>query len=56
MKNKQYRWKLECPRCGKVSETVTDIFAPPVVNCGDCLMDEIEVVVFRTVSVTEEAI
>jgi transcription elongation factor Elf1 len=57
MGNKQYRWKLECPRCGKASETVTDTFEPlPVVNCGDCLMDDVEVVKFKTVSVTEETV
>jgi transcription elongation factor Elf1 len=52
---KQYRWKLECPRCGKDSETVTvNIDVVPVVKCGDCLMDDVEVVEFKIVSVKEE--
>jgi transcription elongation factor Elf1 len=50
----RFRWKLECPRCGRDSETVTDTRTPPVVNCGDCLMDDVEVVEFKVVGVTEE--
>lgn len=51
---KQYRWQLICPRCGKGSETVTDSREKPVVNCGDCLMDDVEIAEFKIVSVTEE--
>jgi transcription elongation factor Elf1 len=53
---KQYRWQLTCPRCGRASETVTaNMDMVPVVNCGDCLMDDVEVVEFKVVGVKEEA-
>jgi transcription elongation factor Elf1 len=52
---KRYRWTLKCPRCGRDSETVTDATTAPHVNCGDCLMDEVEIVEFDVVSVKEEA-
>ena len=51
----QYLWKLECPRCGRESETMTvNADTDPVVNCGDCLMDDTEVVKFRVISVSED--
>jgi uncharacterized Zn finger protein len=54
---KHYRWDLVCPRCGKRSETVTDTrTTSPLVNCGDCLMDDVKVVEFRIVGVTEEMV
>jgi len=42
----QYRFKAECPRCNSIErEVVADRIAPPpVVHCGDCLMDRTEVV------------
>jgi hypothetical protein len=48
-----YRFWLVCPRCGKESETVSDDrhTPPPVVNCGDCLMDDVEVVEMKVVQV-----
>jgi len=53
MKPRQYHFELICPRCGKVSETVTDSNQPlPHVNCGDCLMDAVEVVEFKIVRVS----
>lgn len=36
------RYDLECPRCGKRSETVSD--KKPRVHCGDCLMNDVEIV------------
>jgi transcription elongation factor Elf1 len=53
---KQYRWQLKCPRCGRDSETVTVTREQPVVNCGDCLMDDIEVVEFKVMSLAEEEV
>jgi hypothetical protein len=38
------RFHLVCPSCGKTIEHTAD--APPRINCGDCLMDRIEVVEF----------
>lgn len=41
----QYRFHLWCPRCGKISDTVANkIVPPPHVNCGDCLMEHVEIV------------
>lgn len=50
----RFHFNLVCPRCGKVSETTAEFRAPsPHVNCGDCLMDDVEVVEFKVVRVTE---
>jgi len=44
---------LECPRCGKTSQSTTiNNKVPPVVNCGDCLMNDVEVVEFKIVKAT----
>ena len=41
----RYRLHLCCPKCDKLSEVVVDKLIPkPRVNCGDCLMDRVEVV------------
>jgi len=38
-----YRIKVDCPRCGKTDEIISsDAIAR--VCCGDCLMNDIEVV------------
>jgi YD repeat-containing protein len=48
-----YRFDLLCPRCGKRSETTTvNREPPPHVKCGDCLMNDVEVVEFNIVGVT----
>jgi len=39
-----YVYDLHCPRCGKDSTGFSDTNKPPVFNCGDCLMDHVEVV------------
>jgi hypothetical protein len=45
-----YTFELECPRCGKASLTVGNKqFPPPVVNCGDCLMNDVEIVEFKVI-------
>jgi hypothetical protein len=55
MKNRfNYRFDLVCPRCGKDSDYVSDNKLYPVVNCGDCLMDAVEIVEMKTVKVTVE--
>lgn len=47
-----YTFDLVCPRCGKQSQTTTDNKVPPPrVNCGDCLMRDVEVVEFKIVRV-----
>lgn len=38
------RYFYICPGCGKASELESEETKPPVVNCGDCLMDRTEVV------------
>jgi hypothetical protein len=42
---------MVCPGCGKQTEHIAD--EPPRINCGDCLMDRIEVVEFKVVTVRE---
>jgi transcription elongation factor Elf1 len=47
-----YRFNLTCPRCGKVSETTTPLRnPPPKVSCGECLMDDVEIVELKIASV-----
>jgi hypothetical protein len=54
---KRYHFDLVCPRCGKRSETTSENRTPsPHVNCGDCLMDCIEIVEFKVLDVREETI
>lgn len=40
----KYRFVAECPKCGKQSPIVSDQSEPPKVNCGDCLMSDVDVV------------
>lgn len=40
----KYRFVAECPKCGKQSPIVSDLSEPPKVNCGDCLMSDVDVV------------
>ena len=40
----KYRFVAECPKCGKQSPVVSDQSEPPKVNCGDCLMSDVDVV------------
>ena len=40
----KYRFVAECPKCGKKSPIVSDQSEPPKVNCGDCLMSDVDVV------------
>lgn len=48
-----YTFDMKCPRCNKWSEMVTQNREPPPhVNCGDCLMDDVEVVELKIVKVT----
>lgn len=53
----RYHFGLACPRCGKESETVQDNLMPPHVNCGDCLMERVEIVemTVTTIAKIEEA-
>ena len=44
---------LYCPRCGKVSEKVVRVeqYSPPLhVNCGDCLMNDVEIVEMKVLA------
>lgn len=47
----RYKFDLVCPRCGKTSDAVADKRALAV-SCGDCLMDDTEVVEMKIVRVT----
>ena len=48
-----WTFDLVCPRCGKESQIATENNEPPpAVNCGDCLMDDVEVVEFKIVKAT----
>lgn len=44
MTHKTYRIEMSCPRCGKTYETIKPLIPPPHVNCGDCLMERVEIV------------
>jgi ribosomal protein S27AE len=47
-----YKFDLVCPRCGRESEINAEHRVPPPrVNCGDCLMDDVEIVEFKVVNV-----
>lgn len=49
-----YRFQVECPKCRKVSEVGAEKLEPlPVVNCGDCLFDLVEIVQMKVVKVEE---
>ena len=48
-----FRFDLVCPRCNRTSQMTQERRVPaPTVNCGDCLMDDVEVVEFKVVTVT----
>lgn len=49
-----YKFTLVCPRCEKVSELPNrPDRSNPRVNCGDCLLDAVEVVELKVVKVEE---
>jgi hypothetical protein len=51
-----YHFELVCPRCNKQSETIADLLLPaPHVNCGDCLMNDVEIVEMKVVSIKRPA-
>ena len=51
-----YRFWLVCPRCNKLSQTTAEHRVPPPrLNCGDCLMDHVQIVELKVVSVDEES-
>jgi hypothetical protein len=44
----QYRFELVCPACNRQAEMIGDKrVPPPVLNCGNCLMERVEVVEMR---------
>ena len=48
-----WTFELVCPRCGKESQSVSENNdPPPTVNCGDCLMEAVEIVEFEIVRAT----
>lgn len=50
-----YRFNLVCPACGQTSETVADRRVPPPrVNCGECLMERVDIVEYKVVRVDVE--
>lgn len=52
----RYHFDLVCPRCDKASTTVAaKRIPPPHVNCGDCLMDRVEIIEMKVVRVFEIA-
>ena len=49
------RFLLYCPRCHKRSEIEQETPDPaPRVNCGDCLMNHVEIVQMRAVWVADD--
>jgi hypothetical protein len=47
-----YLFDLVCPRCSRTSRAMQTTRAPsPHMQCGDCLMDDVEVVEFKVVKV-----
>jgi hypothetical protein len=54
---RSYHFDLTCPRCGKISETVSDHRVPPPrVNCGDCLINDREIVEMKVTRVEIEIV
>lgn len=52
MTERTYIFELVCPRCGKTSQTTQVGHKPqPRVNCGDCLMNDVEIVEFKVLKV-----
>lgn len=39
-----FRIEMSCPRCGATHETIRPMVPRPHVNCGDCLMNNHEIV------------
>lgn len=50
---KAYKFTLICPRCENVSEIGSADRNNPRANCGNCLMDDVEIVEMKVVSVKE---
>ena len=49
---RSYHFDLVCPKCGKESDTVSDHRVPPPrVNCGDCLVNDLDVVEMKVTKV-----
>ena len=42
--SKVYRLHLFCPKCNKESEHIGMVDPAPKINCGDCLIERVEVV------------
>lgn len=50
----RYRFELLCPHCAKTAEHVSDhdgTHFTPRISCGDCLMNDVEIVELVIVSV-----
>jgi hypothetical protein len=51
----KHYFKTECPRCGKTDEICCEGHAePPELKCGDCLMNDVEVVTLTVTPLHEE--
>mgnify|MGYP000199119522 CR=1 FL=1 len=49
-----YRFHLACPDCNRTTDLVREERVPaPDVKCGECLMDQIEVVAIKVVKIEE---
>jgi len=44
MAKQRYRFQTTCPQCGNESEIASNTYATPTVNCGNCLMNDVEIV------------
>ena len=52
----RYVFELKCPRCKRDSEITFTKHEPlPVVNCGECLFNDVEVVELTVVRILVEA-
>ena len=50
MNKPQYRIQLFCPRCEKIAETVGYLIGPPRMQCGDCLMNHVEIIEMKVLN------
>lgn len=49
-----YTFHLVCPVCGVTSEQVRDRATNPRLNCGNCLIENVEIVEMKVIGVSAE--
>jgi len=52
---RKHYFKTECPRCGKIDEICCEGHTnPPTIKCGECLMNDVEVVALKITPLRRE--